>query len=84
MPVMIDGESYYRTVEVCRTAGISRNTLFRWLKVGVISEPERRDWRGWRLFSQSQLDCVKAKTSKVAGSGTKRGLLEQKRAMKSS
>ena len=75
MPVMIDGESYYRTIEVCRIAGISRNTLFRWLKVGVISEPERRDWRGWRLFSQSQLDCVKAKTNKVAGSGTKRELL---------
>lgn len=74
MPVMLDGESYYRTIEVCRIAGISRNTLFRWLKVGVIKEPERRDWRGWRLFSQYQVDCVKAKTSKVGGMATKHGL----------
>lgn len=72
MPMVIDGENYYRTIEVCRIAGISRNTLFRWLKVGVGSEPERRDWRGWRLFSQYQLDCVKAKTSKDGGTGTKK------------
>jgi DNA-binding transcriptional MerR regulator len=72
MPVMIGGESYYRTAEVCRMAGISRNTLFRWLKVGLISEPELRDWRGWRLFSQSQMDCAKARTSKVGGIGAKK------------
>jgi predicted site-specific integrase-resolvase len=77
MPVMIKGESYCRTVEVCRIAGISRNTLFRWLKVGLISEPELRDWRGWRLYSQSQVDCAKARTSKVGGTATKRGSLEE-------
>lgn len=70
MPVIIDSETYYRTVEICRIAGISRNTLFRWLKVGIISEPERRDWRGWRLFSQSQVDYIKTKTSNVNGACT--------------
>jgi len=67
LPVVIGGQSYYRTAEVCRIAGVSKNTLFRWLKVGLINEPELRDWRGWRLYSQSHLDCVKARTSRVIG-----------------
>ena len=62
MPVTIDGQTYYRTVEVCRMAGISRNTLFRWLKQGIFSRPEYRDWRGWRLFTQAQVDALKART----------------------
>ena len=62
MPVMLDKKLYYRTVEVCRIAGISRNTLFRWAKDGISNEPEKRDWRGWRLFTQSQLDAIKART----------------------
>ena len=67
MPLIIDGQSYYRTAEVCRIARVSKNTLFRWLKVGLINEPELGDWRGWRLYSQSHLDCVKARTSRVRG-----------------
>jgi DNA-binding transcriptional MerR regulator len=65
MPVIIDKQTYYRTAEVCRIAGISRNTLFRWLRTGLLSEPDKRDWRGWRLFSQSQLDKIKAKTNQI-------------------
>ncbi len=63
MPVLLNGLSYYRTAEVCRMAGISRNTLFRWMKAGVIVEPPRRDWRGWRLFSQDQVALLKARTN---------------------
>jgi len=65
MPVIINKKTYYRTAEVCRIAGISRNTLFRWLKTGIFSEPDKRDWRGWRLFSQSQLDRIKARTDHI-------------------
>lgn len=65
MPMISNKETYYRTVEVCRIAGISRNTLFRWLKEGIYTEPEKRDWRGWRLFSQSQLDRIKEKTGRI-------------------
>ena len=69
MPVLINGENYYRTAEVCRIVGISRNTLFRWQKVGVISEPTDRDWRGWRLYSQEQVDYAKARTGKARVTG---------------
>lgn len=65
MPVVINEKTYYRTAEVCRRIGISRNTLFRWLKEGAISDVEYRDWRGWRLFTATQLETIRAKTNHV-------------------
>ena len=65
MPVVINEKTYYRTAEVCRRIGISRNTLFRWLKEGAISDVEYRDWRGWRLFTPSQLETIRTKTNHV-------------------
>jgi predicted site-specific integrase-resolvase len=65
MPVIISNQTYYRTAEVCRIVGISRNTLFRWFKDGVICDVEYRDWRGWRLFPADQLEILRAKTNHV-------------------
>jgi len=65
MPIVINDQTYYRTAEVCRMIGISRNTLFRWLKEGIFSDVEYRDWRGWRLFTPAQLETITAKTSHV-------------------
>jgi DNA-binding transcriptional MerR regulator len=65
MPVKVNDQTYYRTAEVCRLTGISRNTLFRLFREGFSNEPEKRDWRGWRLFTESQIDEVKAKTSRM-------------------
>jgi len=65
MPVVINNQTYYRTADVCRIVGISRNTLFRWLKEGVFSDVEYRDWRGWRLFTAAQLETVRTKTNHV-------------------
>jgi len=65
MPVTINEKTYYRTAEVCRRIGISRNTLFRWLKEGALSDVEYRDWRGWRLFTAAQLETIRAKTNHV-------------------
>jgi predicted site-specific integrase-resolvase len=65
MPVVINNQTYHRTAEVCRIVGISRNTLFRWLKEGVFSDVEYRDWRGWRLFTAAQLETVRTKTNHV-------------------
>jgi len=66
MPVVINDQTYYRTAEVCRMVGISRNTLFRWLKEGMVSDVEYRDCRGWRLFTPVQVEAIKAKTSHVS------------------
>ena len=65
MPVVINNQTYYRTAEVCRIVGISRNTLFTWLKEGVASDVEYRDWRGWRLFTAAQLEMLRTKTNHI-------------------
>jgi DNA-binding transcriptional MerR regulator len=65
MPVVIDDQNFYRTAEVCRMTGISRNTLFTWLKEGIISDVEYRDRRGWRLFTAAQTETIRAKTCHV-------------------
>ena len=38
MPVNINGQTYYRTTEVCQEVGISRTTFFRWLKNGILDQ----------------------------------------------
>jgi len=58
MPVTIDSQIYYRTAEVYRMIGISRNTLYRWLQKGILGSTERRDSRGWRLFTQDEIDTL--------------------------
>jgi len=69
MPVTINGQTYYRTVEVCRTVGISRSTLFRWLKQGILSKSERRDRRGWRLFTRDEIDGLKREVNQINKAG---------------
>jgi predicted site-specific integrase-resolvase len=69
MPLTIDGRTYYRTNEVCQMAGISRSTLFRWLKQGLIDVPAARDWRGWRLFDASQVKQIKERTGLIISTG---------------
>jgi len=65
MPLAIRGETYYRTAEVCRLIGVSKNTLFRWLKEGRFGDREYRDWRGWRLFTSGQVENIQNATSQV-------------------
>jgi len=66
MPVVVNDQTYYRTAEVCRMAGISRSTLFRWMKEGLVPDVEYRDWRGWRLFTAEQVHAIRLKTNYVA------------------
>jgi len=65
MPVTIDGQTYYRTAEVCRIVGISRATLFRWLKEGIFKEAEHRDRRGWRLFTEDEVEKLRAEANRI-------------------
>ena len=65
MSVVIDNQTYYRTAEVCQIVGISRNTLFRWLKEGIFSDVEYRDCRGWRLFTLAQTETIRKKTNHI-------------------
>ena len=65
MPVKIDGKTYYRTADVCQLLGVSRTTLFRWLKTGVFDEPKYRDRRGWRLFTKDEVDKMRIENQQI-------------------
>ena len=65
MPVTVNGQTYYRTAEVCRTIGISRTTFFRWLKEGILREAKQRDRRGWRLFTEDELSRFEAEANRI-------------------
>ena len=65
MPVEMDGQLYYRTAEVYRMLGISRNTLYRWLPKGILGDTERRDIRGWRLFTSDEIETLKESINQV-------------------
>ena len=65
MPVLIDDKQYFRTAEVQRQVGISRNTLFNWLKNGALGPYELRDSHGWRLFTQDDIEILKKKANHI-------------------
>lgn len=64
MPRKINGQMYYRTSEACKKVGVSRATLFRWLKLGIIRKPYK-DRRGWRLYSEDDLSSIQAEVNRV-------------------
>jgi len=69
MPVVINGNTYYRTAEVFRFIGVSRNTLYRWLQKGILTGTERRDSRGWRLFTREEIDKLNDTINSITGVG---------------
>ena len=64
MPIEIDGQIYYRTGEACQMTGISRSTLFRWLKMGVL-EKTYKDRRGWRVFTREDLKKIQTEATRI-------------------
>lgn len=65
MPVTINSKTYYRTAEVCKIVGISRNTFFRWIREGAFEDVKNVDRRGWRLFSQEDLKRLRGEVNKT-------------------
>ena len=59
MPVIINDLTY------CGTTGIAGNTLFMWLKEGIVSDVEYRYCRGWTLFAGAHVGAVKGKANGV-------------------
>ncbi len=78
MPIEINGQTYYRTSEACAKAGVSRATLFRWLKAGIL-KPSYRDRRGWRIFTEDDLSKIQAEASRIEVEYTSPGERSEKR-----
>jgi predicted site-specific integrase-resolvase len=55
MPAIINGCTYYRTAEVCHMVKISKATFFRWCREGIFEDAKFRDRRGWRLFTEEEV-----------------------------
>jgi len=64
MPIEINGQVYYKTSEACKKTGISRATLFRWLQSGIL-EKYYKDRRGWRLFTEDDLNKIRREAEKI-------------------
>jgi DNA-binding transcriptional MerR regulator len=48
----------FKTNQVCDLFDISKATLFRWERKGVIAGPSR-DWRNWRLYKKKNMDEIR-------------------------
>ena len=64
MTIELEGQIYYKTSEACEKSGISRATLYRWLKAGILKK-YCKDRRGWRLFTQADIDKIRAESRKI-------------------
>ena len=65
MAVKINNETYFRTGEICKLTGISKNTLLRWIKNNTFSIAGSRDRRGWRLFNENDLKRLKEEVNRL-------------------
>lgn len=59
MPIDVDGKRFYRTNEALRIIGISKATWFRWLKEKKIEDVAHKDIRGWRLFTEEDIQRIR-------------------------
>lgn len=64
MAIEVDGLVYYRTSEACARAGVSRATLFRWLRAGIL-EQCHRDRRGWRVFTEDDIKRIRTEARRI-------------------
>jgi predicted site-specific integrase-resolvase len=64
VPIEIQGKTYYRTSEACNKIGISRATLFRWLKAGIL-EKHYKNHRGWRIFTEEDLTLMHSESVRI-------------------
>ncbi|MCB9366666.1 MAG: response regulator [Calditrichaeota bacterium] len=64
-----DGK-FYSSKDVCETLQISKSTLFKWEREGLITKV-RRDWRGWRLYDERNLEEIRQNIEKQKASEAK-------------
>ncbi len=49
----------HTTAEVAKRVGVCKSTLLRWIREDLISDVGR-DWRGWRMWSEKDINKAKA------------------------
>jgi excisionase family DNA binding protein len=56
----------YTTAEAAQRAGVSKNTLLRWIAEGRLADVAR-DWRNWRVWSEADVARVCALRDQLHG-----------------
>jgi hypothetical protein len=77
MPVTLYGQTYYKSVEACRVAGVTKGTFLRWVQYGILPYTDRNqvsaqlDMKDQRLFREQglintrRIDQLKSDVKKV-------------------
>jgi DNA-binding transcriptional MerR regulator len=65
LPVILKEQEYYRISDVCQITGVSKSTLWRWTKTGILEITAKRDRRGWRLFTLADIKKIKDEAHRV-------------------
>jgi len=60
MPVEIKGTVYYKITESSQLSGVSKSTIHRWIREGIITGGKLRNRNGWRLFTEEDIAEIKA------------------------
>jgi hypothetical protein len=58
MPILVDGQKFYRIGEALAAASLSRATYFRWLKQGRLRDTHFKDRNGRRIFTGPELGIL--------------------------
>ena len=65
MPLKIDDRTFYNTREACKLAGTNRHTFLRWVRQKKFTDVEHRDRNGWRLFTEDDIQRLKAQVNHI-------------------
>ena len=65
MPSRVDGRIFYSIREACSLTNTNRDTFLRWVREGKFTDVEHRDRNGWRLFTQEDVQRLKARVNHI-------------------
>jgi excisionase family DNA binding protein len=54
----MNGTDRLTITEVAEKLGVTTKTITRWEKAGKVRQA-KRDWRGWRIYSKTDLEELK-------------------------
>jgi MerR family transcriptional regulator, aldehyde-responsive regulator len=56
---ILAGKKYFKAQEVARMLGISKQTLFRYEKKGILPKAERNFINKWRQYSEEEVEKLR-------------------------
>lgn len=65
MPLKLDDRTFYNMREACKLAGTNRHTFLRWVRQKKFPDVEHRDRNGWRLFTEDDVQRLKAHVNHI-------------------